>query len=132
MASVRPRDQGSLALRGRARQGSGAVARPLSLPRVSPVRGAFHHHPRLIGEPPALPGQAFLPIHARNGRRSATGGLILRRSGAAASAPPPGYSIPSGPSASPLRNWRTNGLSDSKSSSAGPASTIRPFQSTEM
>src|SRR3954447_25701879 len=40
--------------------------------------------------------------------------------------------MPSGPCASPDRNWRTNGLSELKSSSAGPDSTIRPFQSTAM
>src|SRR3954468_24798104 len=40
--------------------------------------------------------------------------------------------MPSGPCASPDRNWRTNGLSELKSSSAGPDSTIRPFHSTAM
>src|SRR5689334_244298 len=39
-----------------------------------------------------------------------------------------GYSIPSGPRASPERNCLTNWLSELKSSSAGPDSTIRPFQ----
>ena len=32
----------------------------------------------------------------------------------------------------PDRNWRTNWLSESNSSSAGPDSTIRPFHSTAM
>ena len=43
-----------------------------------------------------------------------------------------GYSMPSGPCEAPDRNWRTNWLSESKSSSAGPDSTIRPFHSTAM
>ena len=42
------------------------------------------------------------------------------------------YSIPSGPWDSPERNCRTKALSELKSSSAGPDSTIRPFHSTEM
>ena len=42
------------------------------------------------------------------------------------------YSMPSGPCEAPDRNWRTNWLSESKSSSAGPDSTIRPFHSTAM
>ena len=42
------------------------------------------------------------------------------------------HSIPSGPWDAPARNWRTNGLSESNSSSAGPDSTIRPFHSTAM
>ena len=42
------------------------------------------------------------------------------------------YSIPSGPCEAPDKNWRTNWLSESKSSSAGPDSTIRPFHSTAM
>ena len=42
------------------------------------------------------------------------------------------YSIPSGPWASPERNWRTNWLSELNSSLAGPDYTMRPFQSTAM
>ena len=42
------------------------------------------------------------------------------------------YSMPSGPCEAPDRNCRTNWLSESKSSSAGPDSTIRPFHSTAM
>ena len=42
------------------------------------------------------------------------------------------HSIPSGPCEAPARNWRTNWLSELNSSSAGPDSTIRPFQSTAM
>src|SRR3954454_7017480 len=42
------------------------------------------------------------------------------------------YSIPSGPCDSPDRNWRTKALSELNSSSAGPDSTIRPFQRTEL
>ena len=41
-------------------------------------------------------------------------------------------SIESGPCASPARNCRMNGLSELSMSSAGPASTIRPLQSTLM
>src|SRR6476469_2214097 len=40
--------------------------------------------------------------------------------------------MPSGPWDSPERNWRTKALSELKSSSAGPDSTMRPFQRTEM
>src|SRR3954447_14386669 len=40
--------------------------------------------------------------------------------------------MPSGPCASPERNWRTNALSELKSSSAGPDSTMRPFHRTAM
>ena len=40
--------------------------------------------------------------------------------------------MPSGPREAPERNWRTNMLSELKSSSAGPDSTIRPFHSTAM
>src|SRR6185437_12079341 len=43
-----------------------------------------------------------------------------------------GHSIPSGPLASPERNCRTNWLSELNSSSAGPDSTIRPFQRIAM
>ena len=42
------------------------------------------------------------------------------------------HSIPNGPCEAPARNWRTNWLSESNSSSAGPDSTIRPFHSTAM
>ena len=42
------------------------------------------------------------------------------------------HSMPSGPFEAPDRNWLTNWLSESKSSSAGPDSTIRPFHSTAM
>src|SRR4051812_27917144 len=42
------------------------------------------------------------------------------------------YSIPSGPRASPERNCLTNWLSELNSSSAGPDSTIRPFQRIAM
>ena len=41
-------------------------------------------------------------------------------------------SIVSGPSADPLRNWRTNGLSEENIRSASPASTIRPRHSNAM
>ena len=43
-----------------------------------------------------------------------------------------GYSIPSGPRASPERNCRTNWFGELNSSLAGPDSTIRPFHSTAM
>ena len=39
-------------------------------------------------------------------------------------------SIVSGPSAEPLRNWRTKGFSEENIRSASPASTIRPCHST--
>ena len=42
------------------------------------------------------------------------------------------YSMPSGPCEAPLRNCRTNWLSELKRSSAGPDSTIRPRHSTAM
>ena len=41
-------------------------------------------------------------------------------------------SIVSGPSAEPLRNWRTNGFSEENILSASPASTIRPRHSSAM
>ena len=41
-------------------------------------------------------------------------------------------SIESGPLTSALRNWFTNGFSESNSSSFGPDSTILPLQSTAM
>ena len=41
-------------------------------------------------------------------------------------------SIVSGPWDSPERNWRMNGFSELSMSSAGPASTIRPFHRTLM
>ena len=41
-------------------------------------------------------------------------------------------SIVSGPCDSPLRNWRMKRLSELSISSDGPASTIRPFQRTQM
>ena len=44
----------------------------------------------------------------------------------------PAHSIPSGPCDAPARNWRTNWLSESNSSAAGPDSTIRPRHSTAM
>jgi hypothetical protein len=40
--------------------------------------------------------------------------------------------MPRGPREAPDKNWRTNWLSELKSSSAGPLSTIRPYQSTAM
>ena len=45
---------------------------------------------------------------------------------------PAGQSIVSGPSADPLRNWRTNSLSEENIRCASPASTIRPFHSSAM
>ena len=53
------------------------------------------------------------------------------RSACAHGARPP-HSMPSGPREAPDRNCRTNMLSESNSSSAGPDSTIRPFHSTAM
>jgi len=47
-------------------------------------------------------------------------------------APGKPQSIVSGPSAEPLRNWRTNAFSEENIRSASPASTIRPFHSTAM
>ncbi len=41
-------------------------------------------------------------------------------------------SMPSGPLADPLRNWRTNGFSEENIRSASPASTIRPRHSSAM
>ena len=46
--------------------------------------------------------------------------------------PPGSQSIVSGPWDSPDRNWRMNGFSELSMSSAGPASTIRPFHRTLM
>ena len=42
------------------------------------------------------------------------------------------HSMPRGPREAPERNCRTNMLSELKSSSAGPDSTMRPFHSTAM
>ena len=52
-------------------------------------------------------------LHSARGRRSA-------------------QSIVSGPSADPLRNWRTNGFSEANIFAASPASTIRPRHSRAM
>jgi hypothetical protein len=41
-------------------------------------------------------------------------------------------SIVSGPSAEPLRNWRTNGFSEENILAASPASTMRPRHSSAM
>ncbi len=40
--------------------------------------------------------------------------------------------MPSGPTGSPARNWRTNGFSDPNISSRPPDWTMPPFQSTAM
>ena len=55
-----------------------------------------------------------------------------RRSGRRCGRASNDHSMPSGPLEAPDRNWLTNWLSESKSSSAGPDSTIRPFQRTAM
>ena len=73
-------------------------------------------------------------------RRSPSRTSASRRPRARASAARPApratvigrHSIPSGPCDAPARNCRTNGLSESNSSAAGPDSTIRPRHSTAM
>ena len=85
--------------------------------------------PRTRTAPAAIPGAAVTggPPRAR-GQAGGPGGVGCEadeRGGG-------GYSMPSGPWDSPERNWRTKALSELKSSSAGPDSTIRPFHSTEM
>ncbi len=64
---------------------------------------------------------------------SVTAGLLAAaRASRSNTRPIIGQSIESGPCDSPDRNWRMNGFSEFSMSSAGPASTIRPFHSTLM
>ena len=64
---------------------------------------------------------------------SVTAGLLAAaRASRSNNRPIIAQSIASGPCDSPERNWRMNGLSELSMSSAGPASTIRPFHSTLM
>ena len=91
------------------------MAEALSLEIVTPERLLVREEVTAVQVPAANGYLGILPGHAP-----------LR--------PPhrPCQSIVSGPSDSPERNWRMNGLSELSMSSAGPASTILPLHSTLM
>ena len=89
----------------------------MSLPVFGCSRSASAPPPRASAS--TIPSvTAGLPTAARTSRSNVL--AIMRQS------------IESGPCDSPERNWRMNGLSEFSMSSAGPASTIRPFHSTLM
>jgi hypothetical protein len=89
---------------GRVGLAAGGEANGQSHSRHLPVTAEFRLHP--------VPANPALPVGCESKRY--------------------GYSIPRGPRASPERNCLTNWLSELKSSSAGPDSTIRPFQRMAM
>src|SRR5919204_5677022 len=86
---------------------------------------------RVAGGLAWLLGEAKCESHGEGASRCAQCSIDLAQL-APASFQQVGYSIPSGPLASPERNCRTNWLSELNSSSAGPDSTIRPFQRIAM
>ena len=86
--------------------------------------------PRAIVNEPSALSTRIQAVHgvARAGAGNYPGFVYF----ALGEAEPAVHSMPSGPREAPERNCRTNMLSELKSSSAGPDSTMRPFHRTAM
>src|ERR1700722_11846763 len=94
---------------------------------------ADRHHP----EPRTRAGAQVRSLRAPPRARARVGARAagsIRRTSDPRTRPrsPPSQSIPSGPSAEPLRNCRTKRFSEENIFSASPASTMRPRQSSAM